>query len=368
MLEALGFHGRHVAYENNSTATGFIALKIPGSVIRGDVVARAPDDHGRCDVITAGFPCQPFSLLGLGLGREEAGGRGCLVDHTVLEIQKQRPRVFLLENVAAFTTSGGGAAHQQLMKDLGDDGLYELHERIICTSTSGIPQTRRRWYVIGLLKSAIISPFVWPVPIDPLPIEVILGPRDPSDSHRRKPPGCQFSAQDNVNKWRKILLNQGAEFSTTDFIMDCDASSSWCGKPRNHAPCLTKSRAKGLWLLSRGKIMSAETCCRLQGLCVSKLKLPAHDGATRILMGNAMSLSVVGRLLRGALLSVGLVSGSTPDRWANGAAQLELTQDIWGIHIPERVVDVLPPHVRKLVHHEQDPAVRDDAREGRWIA
>ena len=83
--------GRHFAYETNDKTTSFIARNFPDAVIRGDVRQRGSDDNSRCDITTAGFPCQPFSLLGLGLVRNEAGGRGCLVDHTVLEIRARKP-------------------------------------------------------------------------------------------------------------------------------------------------------------------------------------------------------------------------------------------------------------------------------------
>ena len=120
-LRAFGVLCRHVAYETHGTASSLIARNFPDAVIRGDVGLRGSDDHSRCDIITAGFPCQPFSPLGLGLGRNETGGRGCLVDHTVLEICARMPSVFFPENVAAFAASDNGAsdngaARQKLLK------------------------------------------------------------------------------------------------------------------------------------------------------------------------------------------------------------------------------------------------------------
>ena len=83
--------------------------------------------------------------------------------------------------------------------------------------------------------------------------------------------------------------------------------------------------------------MSAEACCRLQWLCASSLALPTHDGATRVLMGNAMSLSVVEPLLRSALISAGLLTAAAPNRWSIVSAQLAIVHDAWGSDIPELV-------------------------------
>ena len=131
-------------------------------------------------------------------------------------------------------------------------------------------------------------------------------------------------------------------------MLDCDASAKWCGRPTRLSPCLTRSRASGLWLMSRGMRMPAEACCRLQGIPACDLVLPDDHRSVRRLMGNAMSLSVVEPLLRAAFVATGLCHPSTPDRWASGRAQSLLVADAWGARaIPNDVLDTIPAHIRE---------------------
>ena len=51
--------------------------------------------------------------------------------------------------------------------------------------------------------------------------------------------------------------------------------------------------------------MDANSCCRLQGLAATSLHLPDRESSTRILMGNAMTMSVIEPLLRSALIAIG---------------------------------------------------------------
>ena len=133
--------------------------------------------------------------------------------------------------------------------------------------------------------------------------------------------------------------------STEGFVLDCDASSSRCGRPTKVSPCLTRSCGAGLWLLGRGTRISADACCRLRGIQAEALVKPAREVNLRRLMGNSMTLSVVESLLRAAIVSTGCCSPPVPVRWFSGASQASLVSKAWGIDFPTSVLALLPQRV-----------------------
>ena len=74
---------RHFCYEITRDAQDLLRANFAHAVVCGDVAGRNLDGMEGVDIVTAGFPCQPFSGLGLGHGRHEPGGRGALVDYTI---------------------------------------------------------------------------------------------------------------------------------------------------------------------------------------------------------------------------------------------------------------------------------------------
>lgn len=60
---------------------------------------------GPIDLFGAGFPCQPYSMAGLGQGWEDERGRGDVIDHLIGWIDAKRPSCFFLENVVGLLKS-----------------------------------------------------------------------------------------------------------------------------------------------------------------------------------------------------------------------------------------------------------------------
>ena len=80
----------------------------------------------------------------------------------------------------------------------------------------------------------------------------------------------------------------------------------------NCSPCLTAKRASegGHWLLHRGRSMTDDELCRLQGLKPRRWQLPPADATAkdfRHCVGNAISGNVIKLLLSAALDALGLV-------------------------------------------------------------
>ena len=133
--------------------------------VAGDVNAIPLGDYsGRADIVTAGFPCQPFSNSGLKLGLSDSRGQFYF---RIAEIIKHfDAKSFILENVPGIRMNGGGEFESRLavepqmigqtMKYLEDNLLklknYTVRWLEIDSSRLGSPQVRKRVYIIGLHK------------------------------------------------------------------------------------------------------------------------------------------------------------------------------------------------------------------------
>lgn len=71
-----------------------------GNIVEGDIRNIDSKDIPDCDVLVAGFPCQPFSSAGNRLGVEDA--RGTLYEECLRVIDDKKPKVVIFENVRGF--------------------------------------------------------------------------------------------------------------------------------------------------------------------------------------------------------------------------------------------------------------------------
>jgi DNA (cytosine-5)-methyltransferase 1 len=133
--------------------------------VQGDInKIRLKDFIDDADIVTAGFPCQPFSNSGLKLGLSDPRGQFYFKIEEI--IKKFNTKSFILENVSGIRTNGGGKFKSELafnpqpigqtmhfleqnLKGLKD---YSVKWIEIDSSSLGSPQVRKRVYIIGVHK------------------------------------------------------------------------------------------------------------------------------------------------------------------------------------------------------------------------
>lgn len=135
-----------------------------GEVPHGDITEISADSIPTFDVLLAGFPCQPFSSIGKRAGFLHKT-QGTLFYDVLRILQSKKPRAFLLENVQGLVTHDHGRTFSTIIQALEDSG-YITHYRILDASDFGVPQFRKRIYIVGFLSSQGRSPsqFEWPKP------------------------------------------------------------------------------------------------------------------------------------------------------------------------------------------------------------
>ena len=107
------------------------------------------DQIPKHDLLTAGFPCQPFSSAGKKLGIEDA--RGTLFEKIVYVLNKNKPRYFVLENVKRLLSMDKGAHFATILDALSNLG-YLVEWRLLNAVDFGLSQNRERIVIVGHLE------------------------------------------------------------------------------------------------------------------------------------------------------------------------------------------------------------------------
>ena len=98
------------------------------------------------DVIVGGSPCQSFSQAGK---REGMEGESGLVDEYIRVLGELRPSVFVWENVPGALTADNGDAFKHILREVQILG-FGVAWRVLDAQHFGIPQRRRRIYLVGV--------------------------------------------------------------------------------------------------------------------------------------------------------------------------------------------------------------------------
>lgn len=120
----------------------------------GDIESKIPNH----DVLTAGFPCQPFSKAGDQMGfADSIKGSLFFKVHQILRVK--RPRRFILENVPNILKHDDGRTQRKIITMLESLG-YSVEVEHFSPHEFGIPQVRDRAYFVGSLDG--LDRFEWP--------------------------------------------------------------------------------------------------------------------------------------------------------------------------------------------------------------
>lgn len=111
--------------------------------------------QGKVDLVAGGPPCQGFSTAGR---RNEKDKRNNLINSYIRFIKIVKPRIIFFENVKGFTlqfkkSKSKGRRYSEYVKEKLVALGYEVHGEILDFSEFGVPQTRHRFILVGILKN-----------------------------------------------------------------------------------------------------------------------------------------------------------------------------------------------------------------------
>lgn len=167
----------------------------------GDITKINAKDIPKHDVICAGFPCQPFSLAGKKKGAS-CPDSGKLIDDVIRIADYHKPKFIILENVPNILTIANGTFWKYITDSFNQIG-YQIDYRIISPVNIGIPQNRKRIFVIANRKDIIINNNdIWPI-LDQKCQNTLKSFLDPSLEHKRLEP--RKVAQ--IEIWQNLIQN-----------------------------------------------------------------------------------------------------------------------------------------------------------------
>lgn len=137
----VAWHAQYDPDDRHQYAARILEHRFPGVPNHGDVTAETWFGVEPVDILTAGYPCQPISWAGQGRTTEDARW---LWPHVARAVRLLRPRLVLLENVAAHVVRGLA----DVVADLAEVGYVGSW---ICVRASdvGAPHQRERLFVLA---------------------------------------------------------------------------------------------------------------------------------------------------------------------------------------------------------------------------
>lgn len=126
----------------------------------GDIRKIKCKDIPKHDILCAGFPCQPFSISGSKKGFDDPNGK---LFYQIIRIARyHKPKILILENVKNLVAHNNGNSLKEIKEKLNSIGYYTFSE-VLCATDFGVPQARKRLYIVAFRKSLKINTFEFPI-------------------------------------------------------------------------------------------------------------------------------------------------------------------------------------------------------------
>jgi len=243
------------------------------------------EDVPKHDILTGGFPCQPFSIAGLQEGFNDQRSN---VFWKILDIiDHHQPKCVILENVKNLVSHDDKKTFETIKSNLEKRGYYICHKVLNTAEITGIPQNRERIYIVCVKSKSVFEKFSLDFPkIEKRQISDFLETSVPQKYY--------YSSDKKSSAWE--LLKQGVTKKDTIYqyrrVYLRENKSSEC-------PTLTANMGGGgdnvpIILDNFGiRKLTPRECFNFQGF-PSYYKLPPlADSNLYKLAGNAVSVPIV---------------------------------------------------------------------------
>lgn len=148
------------AVENDSAACKTYRYNFPNvHLVEEDIRNVNPQILEDVDVIAAGFPCQPFSVMGYQRGFNDP--RGNLFFEIARFIDIKRPRIVFLENVKNLVAHDNGKTFLVIYNTLAQLG-YSVKYKVLDATDFNIPQHRARVFIVAFREIEDCDKFTFP--------------------------------------------------------------------------------------------------------------------------------------------------------------------------------------------------------------
>ena len=246
-----------------------------GEKPEGDITKIQSSEIPEHDILTGGFPCQAFSIIGSRMGFADT--KGTLFFEVERILRDKKPKAFFLENVKQLVGHDSGNTFKVILERLHQLGYY-VHYKVLNGLDFGVPQKRERIIIVGFLEN---YPFQFPTkaPSPSLSLSDVLEPDDKvekkhfiSDHIKKKIGEKGVSVRDYRTIWHE---NKSGHIGVHPFS------------------CALRANASYNYLLVDGKRrLTPREMLRLQGFPDS-FKMIVPDTQVRKQAGNAVVIPVM---------------------------------------------------------------------------
>jgi DNA (cytosine-5)-methyltransferase 1 len=173
--------------------------------------------RGELFLLSGGPPCQGFSTQRIGKDEDR---RNNLVYEFMALVQETSPKYFLMENVPGIEGKRGEAILKEALRRASKAG-YIIHKKRLDAEDYGVPQRRRRVFVVGEREDAGFSHFEWPQPTTPagkrITVREAISQLPPPPEGGRDHPDIPYHRRDklsrlNIKRLQALKQGQGRDF------------------------------------------------------------------------------------------------------------------------------------------------------------
>ena len=272
--------------EISEYATEYINKNHNPKILFNDMTKRKPEDIPYIDIYVSGFPCQPYSRANK--YKTSVDPRLNLFEDCIKVIKTVSPKFFILENVKTLVTLNNGSYFNEILKRLNDINKYSIHYKVINSKELGIPQSRDRLYIIGVLNEYKKCDYTFPESVPMLNINDFVDKSNKSKNEKKESNKELFN---NVPE-NAVFIDTG--FRNANF----PNSDKW-------VPCITAQ--PNMWCVPMERKASVKEYFKLQGFNPSGKILSLSDHRMKILIGNSMTVNVIEEILKKGLKSLNIL-------------------------------------------------------------
>ena len=263
-------------------------------LVEGDIQKISETGIPKFDILTAGFPCQAFSSVGLLQGFKDP--RGNLFFETARVINCVKPKVVFFENVANLIKHDDGHTFKVILKTLEDLGYYTAYKVMNAKEYGNIPQQRNRIYIVAFKYKKYLNQFKFP---DAIPLS-----QSAFDLYDKEKQDDKYY-MDGHRMWNRMMeymTDRKRVYRFTDWGLSrgmegiCPTLLAAMGSRFERIPFFYDDYSV--------RLMTPRECARLQGFPESYILPKENEKQVYKQIGNSVCVPVIDRIVKNILKSL----------------------------------------------------------------
>lgn len=256
------------------------------NLTKKNLISIKDEDIPKSDIITGGFPCQPFSIAGMKKGFDDE--RSNVFWKILSIIRINQPEIIILENVKNLQSHDHGKTFDTIITKLTELNYYIKYSILNTCAITNIPQNRERIYIVCFKNKNIYDQFEFDFPrIDNIPIIELLDTDIPDKYYytessaiydKLKKDITKHISTNTVYQYRRYYIRENKNSV-------CPTLTANMGSGGHNVPIILDDR--GI------RKLTPKECFRLQGFPDSYILPNISNNKLYLLAGNAVSIPII---------------------------------------------------------------------------